>query len=168
MHAPRSRYSMLIRVGSNACGYEARPLPRAIEAQPVPDTSVLRIHPGSRVETPLCRLAQELAALHGWQRYGLFLLLGVCATATLPPVDLVPLLLVAFPALLWLDEGSPNPSAAFRLGFAFGFCFFLSGLYWIVGALFVDIASFWWLVPAVVALLPATFALYTGLALLAT
>jgi len=128
----------------------------------------LRIHPGSRVETPLCRLAQELAALHGWQRYGLSLLLGVCATATLPPVDLVPLLLVAFPALLWLDEGSPSPSASFRLGFAFGFGFFVSGLYWIVGALFVDIASFWWLVPAVVALLPATFALYTGLALLAT
>jgi apolipoprotein N-acyltransferase len=129
--------------------------------------SVSRIQPGSRVETPLCRLAQEIAALSGWRRYGVAFLLGICATATLPPVDLAPLLLVAFPGLLWLDEGSPSPWASFRLGYAFGFGFFVSGLYWIAGALFVDIAKFWWLVPIAVAGLPAVFALYVGLALLA-
>ena len=110
----------------------------------------------------------DLAALSGWRRYGLAFLLGVCATATLPPVDLTPLLLVAFPGLLWLDEGSAGPWASFRLGYAFGFGFFLSGLYWIAAALFVDIASFWWLVPVAAAGLPAAFALYAGLALLAT
>lgn len=134
----------------------------------MPDTSVLRIHPGSRVETPLCRLAHQLAALSGWRRYGLAFLLGVCATTTLPPVDLTPLLLVAFPGLLWLDEGSSGPWASFRLGYAFGFGFFVSGIYWIAGALLVDIASFWWLVPVAVAGLPAAFAFYAGLALLAT
>jgi apolipoprotein N-acyltransferase len=95
-------------------------------------------------------------------------LLGLCATATLPPVDVTPLLLVAFPGLLWLDEGSSGPWASFRLGYAFGLGFFVSGLYWIAAALLVDIASFWWLLPFAVMGLPAAFALYIGLALLAT
>jgi apolipoprotein N-acyltransferase len=129
---------------------------------------VLRIRPGSRVETPLCRLAHRLAVTSGWHRYGLAFLLGVCATATLPPIDLTPLLLVAFTGLLWLDDGSTGPWASFRLGYAFGFGFFISGLYWIAAALFVDIASFWWLVPIAGAGLPAAFALYVGSALLAT
>jgi apolipoprotein N-acyltransferase len=134
----------------------------------VPEVSVFRIQPGSRVETPLCRLAHRLAVLSGWRRYGLAFLLGIGATATLPPIDLTPLLLVAFPGLLWLDEGSAGPWASFRLGYAFGFGFFVSGLYWIAAALFVDIASFWWLVPVAAAGLPAAFALYVGLTLLAT
>ena len=105
--------------------------------------------------------------MSGWRRYGLAFLLGICATATLPPVDLTPLLVVAFTGLLWLDEGSTGPWASFRLGYAFGFGFFISGLYWIAAALFVDIASFWSLVPVGAAGLPAAFALYAGLALLA-
>jgi apolipoprotein N-acyltransferase len=136
--------------------------------QPVPDASVLRIRPGARVETPLCRLAHRLAVTSGWRRYGLAFLLGICATATLPPVDLTPLLVVAFTGLLWLDDGSAGPWASFRLGYAFGFGFFISGLYWIAAALFVDIASFWWLVPVAAAGLPAAFALYIGAALLAS
>jgi len=134
----------------------------------VPDASIFRSRPGSRIETPLCRLAQRLATLTSWRRYGLSFLLGVCATATLPPVDLTPLLLLAFPGLLWLDEGSSGPWASFRLGYAFGFGFFFSGLYWIAAALLVDVASFWWLMPFAVIGLPAVFALYVGLALLAT
>lgn len=134
----------------------------------MPEALLFRVKPGARVETPLCRLADRLGALSGWRRYGLAFLLGGCATATLPPVDLTPLLFVAFPGLLWLDEGSSDPWASFRLGYAFGLGFFLSGLYWIAAALFVDIASFWWLVPIAAAGLPAAFALYIGSALLLT
>jgi apolipoprotein N-acyltransferase len=134
----------------------------------VPEASLLRIRPGSRVETPLCRLANRLAVMPGWRRYGLAFLLGVCATASLPPIDLTPLLLVAFTGLLWLDDGSTGPWASFRLGYAFGLGFFISGLYWIAAALFVDIDTFWWLVPVAAAGLPAAFALYIGAALLAT
>ncbi len=134
----------------------------------MPEALVLRIRPGSRVDTPLCRLAHRVAVISGWRRYGLAFLLGVCATATLPPVDLTPLLPVAFTGLLWLDDGSAGPWASFRLGYAFGFGFFISGLYWIAAALFVDIASFWWLVPVAAAGLPGAFALYVGAALVAT
>ena len=130
--------------------------------------SVARVRLGSEIHAPLCRLAHELVGLSGWRRYGVAFLLGVSAVATLPPVDLSPLLVVAFPGLLWLDEGSSGPSASFGLGYAFGFGFFVAGLYWISGALFVDIATFWWLVPIAAAGLPAVFALYAGIALLAT
>jgi apolipoprotein N-acyltransferase len=79
---------------------------------------------------------------------------------------LSPLLVVAFPGVLWLDEGSSSPRASFGLGYAFGFGFFVAGLYWISGALFVDIATFWWVVPIAAVGLPAIFALYTGAAFL--
>ena len=131
------------------------------------DWAIYRIPPGSRIDTPLCRLAEEVAALSRWRRYGLAFLLGVAAAATMPPLDLTPLLAVAFPGLLWLDDGSAGPGASFRLGWVFGFGFFLAGLYWIAAALFVDLDRFWWLVPFAAAGLPAGFAIYVGLALLA-
>ena len=134
----------------------------------MPETIVYRVQPGSRIDTPLCRLAQDVAALSGWRRYGLAFLLGLAAAAAMPPLDLMPLLAVAFPGLLWLDDGSAGPGASFRLGWVFGFGFFLAGLYWIAAALFVDIDRFWWLVPFAAAGLPAGFAIYVGLALFAT
>jgi apolipoprotein N-acyltransferase len=132
------------------------------------ETALFRVQAGARVDTPLCRLADGLAGLSGWRRYGLAFVLGAGAAAALPPFDLTPLLAVVFPGLLWLDDGSTGPGASFRLGWVFGFGFFLAGLYWIAAALFVDIDRFWWLVPFAVAGLPAGFALYIGLALLAT
>jgi apolipoprotein N-acyltransferase len=129
--------------------------------------AVARVAPESQIRASLCRLAYELAALSGWRRYGVAFLLGVSAVAALPPVDLTPLLVVAFPGLLWLDEGSPGPSASFCLGYVFGFGFFAAGLYWISGALFVDLTTFWWLIPIAAVGLPAVFALYAGIALLA-
>jgi apolipoprotein N-acyltransferase len=132
------------------------------------EIALFRIKAGSRVDTPLCRLADGLAGISGWRRYGLAFMLGVGAAAALPPVDLTPLLALVFPSLLWLDDGSLGPWASFRLGWVFGFGFFLAGLYWIAAALFVDIDRFWWLVPFAAAGLPAGFALYIGLALLAT
>ncbi len=133
----------------------------------MPEASVSRAQLGARVETPFCRVAQELASLSGWRRGGLAFLLGVGLAATMPPVDLTPLLFAVFPALLWLDDGSAGPAASFRLGYVFGLGFFVAGLYWIAAALFVDIAAYWWLVPFAVVGLPAVLALYSGLALLA-
>lgn len=134
----------------------------------MPDSAIYRIQPGSRIDTPLCRLAQDVGALSGWRRYGLAFLLGVAAAMAMPPFDLAPLLAVAFPGLLWLDDGSTGPAASFRLGWVFGFGFFLAGLYWVAAALFVDIDRFWWLVPFAAGGLPAGFAIYVGLALFAT
>ena len=131
----------------------------------MPEGSLLRAPPGARTATPLCRAAQELAALSGWQRYFTAFLLGALLAAGLPPVDMTPVIFVAFPGLLWLDEGSLGPWASARLGYAFGFGFFVAGLYWIAAALFVDIARFWWALPFAVVGLPAVLALFTATAL---
>jgi apolipoprotein N-acyltransferase len=129
---------------------------------------IARFRPRSQIYEPLCRLANELTGLSGWRRYGIAFLLGITAAAALPPVDLSPLLIVAFPGILWLDEGSSCSSASFGLGYAFGFGFFVAGLYWISGALFVDIATFWWLVPIAVFGIPAVLSLYAGIVFLIT
>ena len=128
----------------------------------MPDSSLLRADPGARVETPLCRLAQELAALTGWRRYGLGFLLGALLAGALPPVDLAPLVFVVFPGLLWLDEGRAGIWESARLGYAFGLGFFAAGLYWIAAALFVDIARFWWALPFAVFGVPAFLALFSA------
>ena len=130
----------------------------------MPDASVLRAPPGARTATPLCRLAQELAGLSGWRRYGLALLLGVLLAGAMPPVDLTPLVFVAVPGLLWLDDGSSGAWASARLGYAFGLGFFVAGLYWIAAALFVDISRFWWALPFAVLGLPALLAVFTAAA----
>lgn len=131
----------------------------------MPDASVLRIPPGARMETPLCRLAQDCAALTGWRRYGLAFALGMGLAGALPPVDLPPLLIVAFPGLLWLDDGSRGAGASFRLGYVFGLGFFLAGMYWIAAALLVDIDAFWWALPFAALGIPAVLAVLSALAL---
>ncbi|HYM73675.1 MAG TPA: apolipoprotein N-acyltransferase, partial [Stellaceae bacterium] len=111
------------------------------------------------------RVAQDLAALTGWRRYGLALVLGALLAAALSPLDVAPLAFVVFPALLWLDDGSATPWASARLGYAFGLGFFAAGLYWIAAALFVDIARFWWVLPFAVFGLPAVLSVFVGLAM---
>src|SRR5207302_5600519 len=154
------------------CGCAAcrapRAAPMAARGPRVPETAALRVPSGARMATPLCRLAQDLAALSGWRRYGLAFLLGALLAGALPPFDLTPLIFVAFPGLLWLDEGSAGPWASARLGYAFGLGFFVAGLYWIAAALFVDIDQFWWALPFAVLGLPALLALYPAAALGAT
>ncbi len=100
---------------------------------------------------PLQRTALWLASLTRWHRHLAALLLGVLAAASLPPVDMTPVLLISFPGLVWLTDGNTGYRSAFALGWSFGFGFFVAGLYWIAAALFVDIAQFWWLVPFAVA-----------------
>src|SRR5437763_12986615 len=167
------RCSTPIRDASSGCGCAGcRPQQMAARASPMgdgsPESAALRVPPGARMETPLCRLAQEVAELAGWRRYGLAFLLGVLLAGALPPIDLTPLIFVAFPGLLWLDEGSRGIWASARLGYVFGVGFVLAGLYWIAAALFVDIGSFWWALPFAVLGLHALFALWPAAALLVT
>jgi apolipoprotein N-acyltransferase len=129
-------------------------------------------------ETPiLMRAAEPLAPLQGWaswtmrltgwRRFGFAALMGALAAGALPPVDLTPLLVVSFTALVWLADAGDRRGDAFLLGWCFGFGFFIAGLYWVGVALTVDIARFWWLMPFAVLGLPAGLALFTGAALLA-
>ncbi|HWD58756.1 MAG TPA: apolipoprotein N-acyltransferase [Stellaceae bacterium] len=113
----------------------------------MPEATLLRAPPGARMTTPLCRIAQEMAAQQGWRRYGIAFLLGALLAAALPPVDLTPLVFAIFPLYLWLDDGSETPFASARLGYVFALGHFTAGLYWIAAALFVDIGRYWWALP---------------------
>jgi apolipoprotein N-acyltransferase len=63
------------------------------------------------VTATIVRLAHLVEELHGWRRRGLSLTCGVAATAALPPLHLLPLLVPAFTALIWLCNGSRNNKA---------------------------------------------------------
>jgi apolipoprotein N-acyltransferase len=128
--------------------------------------TVVELHGSAGPVAPLQRTALWLASLTRWHRHLAALLLGVLAAASLPPVDMTPVLLISFPGLVWLTDGNTGYRSAFALGWSFGFGFFIAGLYWIAAALFVDIAQFWWLVPFAVAGVPAGLAIFTGTALL--
>ncbi len=131
-------------------------------------SALFRVQPGSRVDTPLCRLADGLAGAFRVAALRARLCAGGRRCSGIAAVRSDAATGGRVPGLLWLDDGSAGPGASFRLGWVFGFGFFLAGLYWIAAALFVDIDRFWWLVPFAAAGLPAGFALYIGLALLAT
>ena len=78
--ASSSRCSTPIRGGSSGCGCAVCRRRNGARAPPVrdglPESAALRVPPGARMQTPLCRLAQDVAALAGWRRYGLAFLLG--------------------------------------------------------------------------------------------
>lgn len=110
----------------------------------------------------------RLAGLQGWKRLAAAGAAGGLATLALPPAHVLPLLWIAFPALLWLlrgSDGTRRPSwTAFWTGWWFGFVHFTLGLYWISVALWVDIGRFWWAVPLAVGGLPALLSVFVGAA----
>jgi len=114
------------------------------------------------------RAALVTAGLSGWRRHVAAILLGALAAVALPPFDYVPVLVLSFVGLVWLEDGSGSARQSFGIGWSFGFGFFLVGLYWIGAALLVDAAQFWWLLPFAVLGIPAGLAIFIGLALLAT
>jgi apolipoprotein N-acyltransferase len=104
-----------------------------------------------------------IAALPRWRARALALLLGCVATLALAPLNIVPALLIALPALFWLADAAPSPRAAFWLGAFFGLGHFATGLYWIVYAYLVPPAQFAALgVPSVIGL-AALLAIFVGL-----
>ena len=111
--------------------------------------------------------ADWLAGRRGVARAALAFGLGILAALALPPLYGAPLLLVAFPGLIWLLSGVDRARGAFWIGWWFGLGYFMLGLYWISNALLVEGDAFVWLVPLAAAGLPAALAIFTGLSCLA-
>jgi apolipoprotein N-acyltransferase len=108
------------------------------------------------------RFLAILRALQGRQRLTAAAFLGVISALALPPLYLLPALLIAFPGLFALLEGT-NPRRAFWTGCCFAFGHHLIGLYWITEAILFDAAHFWWLVPIAVPLLSMVLAPFIGI-----
>jgi apolipoprotein N-acyltransferase len=113
------------------------------------------------------RVSAFLETRKGAKRFFLAMLFGFLSALAFPPFNAVPLLWICFPALVFLIKSAKGWGGAFGAGWAFAFGQLVPNLYWIAGALFVDIGQFWWLVPFAVAGLPALFAVYFGLAAMA-
>ncbi len=122
--------------------------------------------------------ARLIAELRGWHRLGASLLLGAISAMAMPPFQLWPVLFATFPALVLLLDGASRPAAggapaagarprlvnAFKIGWFFGFGYFLAGLYWIGFAFFVEPEKFAWAMPFAVAGMPAGLALFFAFA----
>ena len=86
-------------------------------------------------------------AVAGRRRYALAAALGLLAALALPPLHALPLLLVAFPALVWLLDGATSLRQAFLIAWSFAIGYFVAGLYWVGIAMTVDFARFGWFIP---------------------
>jgi apolipoprotein N-acyltransferase len=122
-----------------------------------------------RPSHPIAALAGRIAALAGWRRAVMALLLGACATLSMPPLYVVPALLLSFPGLVWLLDGSDRTGRraawrSFAAGWLFGIGYFATGLYWVAHALLVDAAKFGWLIPFVIGGLAGGLGLFIGAA----
>ncbi len=112
--------------------------------------------------------ASAIIVLWGWRRFSVAFVAGALSALAFAPFDLFPILWLTVPVFVWLIDGSEVgegaswwrklvPAAV--VGFAFGFGFFVAGLWWIGTALLVD-PGFVWALPLAVAGLPAVLALF--------
>ena len=128
--------------------------------------------PAPGVAGGMATLALRLRGLVGWRQAAAAAILGMAATAALPPLHLVPLVFLAFTGLVWLletaDEAERSLRRAFLFGWWFGFGHFVTNLYWLAFALLIDAAQFGWMVPFAVFGLSGVLALFTGAATAAT
>jgi apolipoprotein N-acyltransferase len=117
--------------------------------------------------TTLDGVAACLQGLASWRRAVCAVVLGAFATLALPPVDFLPMFILALTALIWLLGGCcARPRAAFLLGWWFGFGYFAVGLYWIGNALLVFSDQHAWMLPFAALGLPAFLATFIGAATL--
>ncbi|WP_062230483.1 apolipoprotein N-acyltransferase [Aureimonas sp. N4] len=125
------------------------------------------------MQTGLQRLAGRIILSDGWTRALIAFLAGAVLVLGLAPFNVPAVGFVSFPLLVWLLDGaSGKPGAglirrscpAFRIGWCFGFGYFVAGLWWLGAAILVDGAEFWWALPLAVFALPMALAIYWGLA----
>jgi len=112
---------------------------------------------------PIVRLADGFRRLTGWRRNLTAIAAGIVASLSLPPADVLPLLWIALPVLVWLLDGVKTWKGALWVGWLFSFGFLAFSLYWLTFALFVAIDQYWWLVPFASSGLAFGLSIYFGI-----
>ncbi|MFC5069579.1 apolipoprotein N-acyltransferase [Flaviflagellibacter deserti] len=94
---------------------------------------------------------------------------GGASALAMEPVSAFPVLALTFPILVWLIDGTERGRAGLKaaawIGFAFGFGYFLAGLWWIGAAFLVDAEEYAWALPIAVVGLPLFLACFPALGL---
>lgn len=118
------------------------------------------------------KVADAVIALRGWRRVVLAVAAGAVSALAMAPWFAFPVLWFSLPVLVWLIDGAAEPAKPPRfgglapaavVGWSFGFGYFVSGLWWISAAFFVEADKFVWLMPVAVIGLPAFLALFWAL-----
>ena len=119
-------------------------------------------------------IAERIIVLEGWRSALLAIAAGGLSALSLPPYYFSPVLLFTFPVLIWLLDGAVAPAGsnnfirrfwpAFKIGWFFGFGYFLASFWWVGKAFLVDADEFIYLLPLAVLALPAGLALFWGAA----
>ncbi|MEH3144479.1 MAG: apolipoprotein N-acyltransferase [Methylobacterium frigidaeris] len=112
-------------------------------------------------------LARRIALTSGWTRFSLAWLAGACGALAMPPFGIVPALALSLVPAVWLLDGTaPGSSrpgsllAAAWIGWAWGFGYFVAGLWWLGAAFLVEADQFAYLLPLGVLGLPAALGLF--------
>jgi apolipoprotein N-acyltransferase len=117
----------------------------------------------------LAGIAAWLGTRLGWRLTFAAALLGAASNLAMAPVFGWPVLWLTLPALVWLIgngvAGTSRVARAALAGWAFGFGYFIIGLFWVGEAFLVEAEIFAWLIPIAVTLLPAGLALFWAAAL---
>jgi apolipoprotein N-acyltransferase len=102
------------------------------------------------------------------KKYGNSFFFGILGGLAFPPVYLFVFLPISFFYLLGKMIKCNNYKESFLYGTIFGFGYYLIQLYWISFSLFVDLKSFFWLIPFAVTIIPIICGFYIGIAMLLT
>ena len=96
-------------------------------------------------------------------------IIGLITSFSLPPYNLILINFITFPILLFivfaLKQKKKKAKVFFRVGWLFGFGYFLSNLYWITYSLTYD-DIFKIFIPIALILIPAFLAIFYGLSIL--
>ena len=124
-------------------------------------------------ERPLALLDSVAAGLvraRGLRRLAIALGLGAAGALSFEPFRIFPLLLLSYAGMVLLLDGTAMSPHRFRraaaIGWAYGFGFFLLGLYWIGYAFLVDAREHAWELPFVAVLMPSGFGIFFAAAAL--
>ncbi len=114
------------------------------------------------------KAVSRLVALTGWRRLLAAFIAGLAAALALAPFYVLPLMALSFSGLILLLDACAQRDKplgkAFLTGWAFGFGYFLIGIYWFAFSFFVQAEEFAWMAPFAVTILPAFLALFSGAA----
>ncbi len=117
-------------------------------------------------------IAHAVILSGGFRRLAIAFLAGAFAALAMPPVNLIVALAVSVPVAVWLIDGAAEGQgrasraslkAAALAGWAFGFGYFLAGLWWLGAAFLVETDEFLWLMPFGVVGLPLVLGLFHAL-----
>lgn len=97
----------------------------------------------------LARIADWMRGLSPWRARGIAFAAGALSALGFAPLEIFPLLLLGYAALVLLLDGTKGIGAAAWIGWAFGFGQFMVGMHWIAYAFLVDVSAHAWQIPFV-------------------